>query len=120
MSWIWSFNGSALASWRNRSREIIEDKPVNRRDFLGIVTWAIGGLISLGLAIPAVAYVLGPALQGNKSQNWITLSSTSKVEIGTPTLFNAKGERNTGWITSEEENAAFVLTGKGGDFVALS
>jgi len=97
-----------------------EDKPINRRDFLGIATWAIGGVISLGLAIPAVAYVLGPALQGNKSQNWIRLSSTSKVEIGTPTLFKAKVERKTGWITSEEEIAAFVLTENGRDFIAMS
>src|SRR4030066_1096642 len=99
MSWIWSCNGSALARWRNRSREMTEDTPVNRRDFLGIVTWAIGGLISLGLAIPAVAYVLGPALQGNKSQNWIRLSSTSKGEMGTPTLSTATGDRKSGWHT---------------------
>ena len=97
-----------------------EDKAVNRRDFLGIATWAIGGLISLGLTIPGVAYILGPALQGNKSQNWIRLGSTSKVEIGSPTLFKAKVERKTGWITSEEEIAAFVLTENGRDFIAMS
>jgi Rieske Fe-S protein len=97
-----------------------EKKPLTRRDFMGIATFSIGGLISAIMGIPAVAYVLGPALQREAAQNWIRLGSASKVEIGTPTLFRVKVERKAGWIVSQEEIAAFVLTENGRDFIAMS
>lgn len=97
-----------------------EEKRINRRDFLGMVTWSIGGLIGAAMGIPAIAYILGPVLQRDRAQNWIRLGAISKVEIGTPTLFKAKIERKTGWIVSEEEIAAFVLTENGRDFIAMS
>jgi Rieske Fe-S protein len=97
-----------------------EEKRVNRRDFLGMMTWSIGGLIGAAMGIPAIAYILGPVLQRDQAQNWIRLGAISKVEIGTPTLFKAKIERKTGWIVSEEEIAAFVLTENGRDFIAMS
>jgi Rieske Fe-S protein len=97
-----------------------EDQSVSRRGFLAIATVAIGGLISFALAIPAIAYIIGPALQKSKSQEWIRIGSTSKVEIGTPTLFKVTIERKSGWIESEEELAVFVLTENGRDYIALS
>ena len=96
------------------------EQQVSRRDFLGIATWSIGGLISAIMAVPAVAYLLGPALKRTDAQNWIRLGSTSKVELGVPSLFKAKIERKTGWIVSQEEIAAFVLTEDGRDFIAMS
>jgi Rieske Fe-S protein len=96
------------------------ERRIDRRGFLGLVTWSIGGLIGAAMGIPAIAYILGPVLQRDKAQNWIRLGATSKIEIGTPTLFKAKIERKTGWIVSEEEIAAFVLTENGRDYIAMS
>lgn len=94
-----------------------EEKQVNRR---GFVVWAVGGLISAAMAIPAVAYIVGPALQRSEAQNWIRLGSTSKVELGLPTLFKTKVQRRTGWIVNEEEISVYVRTDNGRDFVAMS
>lgn len=96
------------------------DEDVNRRTFLSIVTVAIGALISAGLGIPAVAYIVGPALQRVEEEEWIPIGSTSKVELGTPTLFKAKVERQTGWITNEDELSIYLLTEDGRDYVAMS
>jgi len=93
---------------------------IDRRDFMGIATWAIGGLISAGMGIPAIAYVIGPALKDNTSQDWIRLGSMSKVEIGVPTLFKTKVKRQTGWIEEENELSVYVITDNGRDFVAMS
>lgn len=93
---------------------------VSRREFLGTLTWAIGALLGAGLTIPAVAYIIGPALQRDESQQWIPLASTSKVELGTPTLFRANVERRAGWITNQEELSVYVLTEDGREFVAMS
>ena len=101
-----------------RKEETVDEaRQVSRR---GFVVWAIGGLISLGMGIPAIAYIIGPALQRAATQNWIRLGSTAKVELGTPTLFKAKIQRQTGWIVNEEELSVYVLTDTGRDFVAMS
>ena len=81
----------------------VQKQEVNRKDFLGIATVAIGGVISFILGIPAVAYILGPALKKANDQDWIALGSTSKVELGVPTLFKATVEQTAGWITNQQE-----------------
>ena len=97
-----------------------DDQAVDRREFLGVVTWAIGALLGAGLGIPAVAYIVGPALQRQETQDWIPLGSSAKVELGTPTLFKATVERKTGWIVEQRELSVYVLTDNGRDFVAMS
>lgn len=97
-----------------------DNDQINRRSFLGIATWAIGGLISLAMGIPALAYIIGPALERTKAQEWVRLGGASKVEIGTPTLFRATIERTTGWITEEEKLSIYVLSDNGRDYIAMS
>lgn len=98
----------------------MDKKQIGRRQFLGFATTAIGGLISAALAVPAIAFIIGPALRQKTEQEWIRLGSTAKVELGTPTLFKVKIERKTGWIVNEEELTVYVRTDNGRDFVAMS
>ena len=97
-----------------------EEKGLSRRDLLSIGTLAIGGIISIALGIPAVAYIIGPARRRVQEENWIRLGPVSKVEIGTPTLFKARVERQVGWIINEEEISVYILTEDGRNYVALS
>jgi menaquinol-cytochrome c reductase iron-sulfur subunit len=97
-----------------------ENDQVSRRNFLAIATGAIGGLIAVVMAIPAVAYVVGPALQRKKTENWLEIGPTSKVELGTPTLFKTMVESQTGWIATQEEVSIYVLTENARDYIALS
>jgi len=96
------------------------ERKIGRRKFLSLTTWAIGGVISAGLAIPAIAYIVGPALKREEAQDWIRLGSASKVELGTPTLFKTKIKQQTGWIVNERELTVYVLTENGRDFIAMS
>jgi menaquinol-cytochrome c reductase iron-sulfur subunit len=84
-----------------------------------LITTAVGVVISAGLTIPAIAYIIGPALKKTE-ENWLRIGSTSKVELGTPTLFKAKVQRQSGWVTSEEQFSVYVLTEDGRTFIALS
>ena len=97
-----------------------KDKDLSRRDFMKLTISAIGGAIGLVLGLPAVAYIVAPALSNKQEQCWIRLGSTAKVESGAPTLFKAKIQQQTGWITSEEEISAYVLSDNGRDYVAMS
>lgn len=96
------------------------EESIERRSFLGVATWMIGGLIGALYAIPAIIYLIAPSLQKQEEDQWLTLGSTSKVELGTPTLFKASVERQTGWITNQEELSVYVLTENGRDYAALS
>lgn len=103
-----------------QAEEKNSENQVSRQNFLKTAIAAIGGFISLGLVIPAIAYIIGPALQRREQQELIRLGSVSKVELGEPTLFKVSVQRSTGWITNEEEISAYVYTENGRDFIALS
>ncbi len=98
----------------------MKEKAPGRRQFLAAATWAIGGLVTALYSIPAIAYLIAPALERAGVENWLRLGSTSKVEIGEPTLFKTSLERQTGWITNQEEISVYVITENGRDFVAMS
>jgi menaquinol-cytochrome c reductase iron-sulfur subunit len=87
---------------------------------MGYATGAIAAFIGMGMGIPAIAYIMGPALQRNKEEEWIRLGSASKVEIGTPTLFKVQLERQTGWIVDTREISIYVLTEDGRNYIAMS
>lgn len=97
-----------------------EKNNLERKNFLGIATWAIGGLISLGMGIPAVSYIIGPSFQKSVDQEWIRLGPSSKVELGTPTLFKATIQRQSGWIVNKEEISAYIYSEQGREYIALS
>ena len=97
-----------------------EKDQLSRRNFLAIATGAIGAVIGIVIAIPAVAYIVGPALQRRTGENWVRLGPTSKVEIGNPTLFKTSVENQTGWIVSKDELSVYVLTEDGREYIALS
>ena len=97
-----------------------ETAQTNRRGFLGIATWSIGGLISFMMGIPAIAYIVGPALSKNEDSTWKRLGSIIKVELGTPTLFKVKMEHQTGWILADETHSIYILTDDGREFIAMS
>lgn len=96
------------------------EKKFSRRQFMSWVTGAISAIIGLGLGIPAIAYIVGPSLKKEDVQNWISLGSISKVDLGVPTLFKTKIQRQAGWIINEEEISVFVFTENGRDFVTMS
>jgi menaquinol-cytochrome c reductase iron-sulfur subunit len=90
-----------------------------RRDFMKATIFGIGGLISAAIGLPAIGYIVGPALK-QAADVWIRLGAVSKVELNSPTLFKTTVETQTGWLTSQEEVSAYVLTDNGQDFVVLS
>jgi Rieske Fe-S protein len=93
--------------------------PSGRRDFMKAAILGVGGLITAALGLPAVAYVIGPALK-QASDLWIRLGAISKVELNSPTLFKTTVETETGWINTQEEIPAYVLTQNGQDFEVMS
>ena len=96
-----------------------EGKQLGRRNFMKVAIASIGGVIGAAIGLPAIPYIMGPALQ-KESDSWIQLGSISKVELNIPTLFKKTLETQTGWINTEEEISVYVLTSNGQDYVVMS
>ena len=97
-----------------------ESKELSRRHFMQSAIWGIGGLIGAIFGLPAIIYIVGPSLKNQQTQTWMRLGPTSKVELGTPTLFSVKVKTQTGWILNEEEISVYVLTNDGRTYIAMS
>lgn len=96
------------------------EKLLQRRQFMKMTTWVIAAFIGAGIAVPSWIYIIGSSLGQQNEEQWLPLGSTSKIEPGTPTLFKAKIQRQTGWITSEEDVSVYVLTEDKRSFIAMS
>ena len=97
-----------------------ESKELSRRNFMQLTIWGVGGLIGVGFGVPALVYVVGPSLKSQQTQSWMRLGPTSKVELGTPTLFTVKVKTQTGWITNEQEISVYILTNDARTYIAMS
>lgn len=95
------------------------EQTVERRGFLAMVTWVIGGALAVAYAIPGIGYLVGPAFR-RRTERWLALGAPSKAELGQPTLFKVNVDKQTGWITDHQEIAAYVLTDDGRDYIAMS
>lgn len=93
----------------------------SRRKFLVYSIVAIGGGITVAIAIPAVAFVAGSARTAAREDTWIPLGSASSIEPGAgPTLKKATVERSSGYLVEEQEISVFVETDDGVQFTILS
>ena len=97
-----------------------DNNRLSRRDFLGLLTFGLGGLISLAIGIPAISYIISPARRRIEETNFIPLGAADRVSVGAPTLFRTKITRKSGWLTEETELSFYVLTENNREFTALS
>ncbi|MFC2064642.1 ubiquinol-cytochrome c reductase iron-sulfur subunit [Chloroflexota bacterium] len=99
--------------------EADKKEKLDRSGFMKAAIAGIGGLIGITYGLPAIAYIVGPAAKQGSS-DWIELGSVNKIELNTPTLFKTVIETQTGWIKTQEEISAYVLTENDQDYLVMS
>ena len=92
---------------------------ISRRDAMKSAIALIGGLIGAALGLPAIAYLIGPALKADQAE-WILLGSLSSIELGTPTLFKPRITSQNGWVSEDVQVGVFVVTDDGREYHAMS
>jgi menaquinol-cytochrome c reductase iron-sulfur subunit len=95
------------------------EQQISRRKFMSTAIAAIASAIGAAVGLPAIAYIIGPALK-QRAEDWVQLGAVSKVEIGNPTLFKTNIELQTGWISAQEEISTYILTDDGQTYAAMS
>ncbi len=90
-----------------------------RRKFFAWITAAASGLIGLGLGIPLVGYVLGPAFK-RKEQTWVDVGEAQHLTVEAPTQLNYVATARDGWMESKVEKAVWAVKQPGGDVTVFS
>ncbi|MBI5839795.1 MAG: ubiquinol-cytochrome c reductase iron-sulfur subunit [Chloroflexi bacterium] len=93
---------------------------LNRRDFIKAATAFVGGLISMTIGIPAIAYLLSPSLRKTEDESVVNLGPLEKYPIGIPTLFEFTRTKVNGWERTGISYGVFVLRQSGKDVRVFS
>ena len=81
---------------------------VQRRDFVNIVLVGLGTVMGLIIGIPAIAYLVSPALKKQEEEAWIPLGRLDAYPIDDPTLFSYTRTKINGWEKTVNSYGAYV------------
>lgn len=93
---------------------------MSRKEFVGIVTAAAGTLMGALIGIPAIGYLIAPALTKTAADAWIPAGPLENYPVGTPTLFNFNRTKVNGWEKTVNSYGVYVIRQSDGSIVALS
>ena len=79
-----------------------------RRDFLGLATVALGGLIATVLGLPGVAFLLSPLRRKGQEGAFHTLTRLKQLEVGIPKSFAIIEDRQDSWVRYPREPVGSV------------
>jgi menaquinol-cytochrome c reductase iron-sulfur subunit len=82
---------------------------ISRRDFITLTTAAVGTIIGAAIGLPAIAYLIDPALKTGSTEAWIPLGKLESFEIGKPSLSTFTRSKVNGWEKSVNSYGVFVL-----------
>ncbi len=86
-----------------------DSKHLSRRDFLKFTTGAIGGVITISVALPVAGYLLDPALRKQEGEGWVNIGKLEDIPIGTPYPFSFTRTKVNGWERTSSTYGGFVL-----------
>jgi menaquinol-cytochrome c reductase iron-sulfur subunit len=93
---------------------------IDRRDFVRIVVTFLGSIVTAVLGLPAIGYLVSPALNRKEEQSWFSLGPLENYPIGTPTVFNFTRTTINGWEKTVNSSGVFVLRKTAGELRVFS
>jgi menaquinol-cytochrome c reductase iron-sulfur subunit len=97
-----------------------ESHNFSRRDFVKAVTAVVGGVITAAIGLPAIGYLIDPALKSQKADAWIPLGNFKSFAVGKPTLVSFNRSQVNGWEKTVSSYGVFVLRKSETDTLVLS
>jgi Rieske Fe-S protein len=84
---------------------------INRRNFVAGMVTLLGGVIGAVIGLPAVGYLLSPALKKTrtKADDWVPLGLVEDIPIDEPTLFTFTRTKQIGWERSASSYGVYVV-----------
>lgn len=82
---------------------------VTRRDFVLTVTTFVGSAIGAVVGLPAIAYLISPAVKVQKSEDWIPLGPLENFPEGAPSTFSFVRVKENGWEKTSNSYGVYVI-----------
>ena len=96
------------------------DYIIGRREFVGGVVGLIGAIMSAVIGLPAVGYVISPALKGATKEEWIPLGPTSALKTGVPTPFTFSQMKQVAWRRTRISHKVYAISHDGQNVAVFS
>lgn len=93
---------------------------MSRKEFVGIVTAAVGSVMGVLVGLPTISYLVAPALSKNETDAWIPAGPVESYPVGVPTLFNFNRTKVNGWEKTVNSYGVYILHNQDNSFLALS
>ena len=82
---------------------------IDRRDFVKLTTAAIGTVIGASIGIPAIGYLISPAMKEDSSDTWISVGKLEEIPLYKPFPFSFTLTRVNGWERTATSFGGFVI-----------
>jgi Rieske Fe-S protein len=87
----------------------MSDHELSRRDFIKVTTGIVGGFIGVAIGLPAIYYLIDPALREGGKDAWIPIGNVENMEIGKPYQFSFTRVQVNGWERTSSSFGGYVL-----------
>lgn len=84
-------------------------KQISRRDFMKVTTGAIGGIVTIGIGVPVVGYLIDPALRSSSKESWIPVGKLEKIPLNVPTPFSFTRTQVNGWERTGTSFGGYII-----------
>jgi len=84
-------------------------EPISRREFIKGATAIIGGMITVVIGLPTIAYLIDPALKESAKEAWIPIGKLADIPIGKPSPFSFTRVQVNGWERTSTSHGGFVI-----------
>ena len=82
---------------------------INRRDFIKATTGVVGGIIGLGIGIPAIGYLIAPALREDKAGAPVQIGKLEDMPVGEFHPFSFTITKVNGWERTASNYGGYIL-----------
>lgn len=85
------------------------DSQLSRRDFIKATTVIVGGAITFVLGLPAIVYLINPALRSGGKESWVPIGKLDQIPVGIPYPFSFTQVQVNGWERTATNHGGFVI-----------
>jgi len=93
---------------------------LTRNNFVKGVVGVLGTIMGVVVGLPAIGYVLSPALKKSTSEAWIPLGPLETYPIGVPAPFNFTRTKINGWEKTVNSYGVYIYRKNDSDTIVFS
>lgn len=88
---------------------MLDSNELSRREFIKVTTGIIGGLIGAAIGLPAVYYLIDPALREGGKEAWIPIGKFEDMQAGVPYPFSFTRVQVNGWERTASSFGGYAI-----------